>query len=336
MNIAMRLCIKDLRHRWPCIVFLWLVIVLRAVIDVLLPQHPPLFFLPNSIFAFLTNSLCFLIAALAVQNDPIIGDRQFWMTRPISCKDLLAGKILFLICAIHVPVFIAQLTAILGNGFSPFHYLPMLAERQLSLALILAVAALLASLARNVAQLAVLCLAIAGGAVVVLELSAIKLGPAFMLRIPGNWGSVHSILFWMNAIPFLIITLLLLKLHYLRQVGWRGIATTCILIAAIFFCFGDIPWHAAAKYRAWQAGILQGQSPVSLTFSPSIPHRYLGFAYTNGIARRAILAIPVQVTGIPKDHTIICERMKIAVTAPGRSTWESGWIDYERFSSFRK
>src|SRR5271155_4729161 len=48
-----------------------------------------------------------LIAAL-VHEEPLPGDRQFWITRPYSSKSLLMAKVLFILTFVNLPVLIAD------------------------------------------------------------------------------------------------------------------------------------------------------------------------------------------------------------------------------------
>jgi hypothetical protein len=324
MCIAMRLYIKDLFHRWPYIAILWLLVVLRAVIDVMLPQHPRLFSLHTSSFSLLTYLLCFLITALVVQADPLVGDQQFWITRPISRRNLLAGKFLFLICSIHAPVLIAQTAAIIGNGLSLLHYLPVLAEEQLMLAAILATAAVFASVTRNLAQLTIMLLASAGAGILL---------QAYSSRLyAADWRSAQNL---RSSILYLLVALiasLLLWLHYSRRTTRLAIVIVFILIIAGSSSYEKASLanlgHAAARYRARQDGTLRSQSPVTVTFRYASPAQY----YSRGLIvvekNMAGFTLPVRVTGMPEGHGLINEGMKFAVIAPDGSAWESGWTDF--------
>jgi hypothetical protein len=46
-----------------------------------------------------------VLLALAVHEDPLVGDRQFWLTRPARWRVLLGSKLLFALAVVHVPSF---------------------------------------------------------------------------------------------------------------------------------------------------------------------------------------------------------------------------------------
>jgi hypothetical protein len=314
MRIAINLCMKDFYHRRLYVALLWLVVVFSAVVDVLLPRYAQLFSL-HSYIALPIIVLCFLITALAVQSDPLMGDRRFWITRPISWQNLLAGKILFLICTIHAPVLIAQSAAMIANGFSPLQHLPALAKAQLSLAVILTVAAVFASVTRNLVHMGIVFLA-AGFAVMIAQTQ-------WNNYLFDDWDSARNLRFWIDSIPLVLIGAFLLWLQYRTRKARYVIALTFILLIAGFSQYNEVNeklWHAAARYRAWQDGVLRNQSPVAATFisgSPAI--------YSNGEKIVGDFAFRVQFTGIPKEHNLFLEKANFAITAPDGSAWESGW-----------
>ena len=74
----------------------------------------------------------FLLILRLVQDESLVGDRQFWVTRPYDWKRLLAAKALFTIAFINVPLFVAQIFLLARAGYSPSHYLVDLGWIQLA------------------------------------------------------------------------------------------------------------------------------------------------------------------------------------------------------------
>src|SRR5260370_15946505 len=111
---------KDARRHWPEIlvslvliaVFVWYQprngtgqVISIGSVAVLLAILP----------ALLVLSWTFLIARL-VQGEPLVGDRQFWITRPYDWYKLLASKLLSILVFIHLPLFIGQIVLLrMGN-----------------------------------------------------------------------------------------------------------------------------------------------------------------------------------------------------------------------------
>jgi hypothetical protein len=90
------------------------------------------------------------LIALAVEQDAIPGDRQFWITRPFRTRSLFAAKALFAVLFVHVPSLAADCYILAMRGFSPLTYASTLLAKQLVLACALTIPALaLASLVRS-------------------------------------------------------------------------------------------------------------------------------------------------------------------------------------------
>jgi hypothetical protein len=94
----------------------------------------------------------FLIAML-VHQEALVGDRQFWLTRPYPRWSLLAAKLLFVLCFVHVPSFVFDIAVVQARGFNALAHLPALLAKQALLAVALTIPAFtLASLTRNLTQ----------------------------------------------------------------------------------------------------------------------------------------------------------------------------------------
>jgi hypothetical protein len=93
------------------------------------------------------------LTGLLVLQDPLVGDRQFWVTLPVGWRSLAAAKALFAVVFILAP-YLAALAAILGlRGFQPAAHVPHLLWKELVLlAVIVLPAAALAATLRNVTQ----------------------------------------------------------------------------------------------------------------------------------------------------------------------------------------
>ncbi len=57
------------------------------------------------------------LVARSVHAEAIPGDTQFWITRPYRWTSLLLAKLLFIVVAVNVPVFLLRLALLVGAGF---------------------------------------------------------------------------------------------------------------------------------------------------------------------------------------------------------------------------
>ncbi|PTY00342.1 hypothetical protein [Opitutus sp. ER46] len=109
MNTIIAIIKKDLRRVLPLLIGLWLAVAVElglgfaAFLDVGLtfPTIASGLAWPKGIVAALT----FLITAMVVQEDPVVGTRAFWQTRPIGTWRLLTAKLsVLLLGLIAVPI----------------------------------------------------------------------------------------------------------------------------------------------------------------------------------------------------------------------------------------
>jgi hypothetical protein len=75
-------------------------------------------------------SWSFLIVRV-VQDECLVGDRQFWITRPYEWKKLLAAKLLFVLVFVNIPLLALDIVLLLNSGFMPSSYLAGLLWLQL-------------------------------------------------------------------------------------------------------------------------------------------------------------------------------------------------------------
>lgn len=122
---------KDLRHLWIEIFILFAVIAAFAWV------YPKRWmgtgYVGNSfpewslIVGFLKLFIVlgsWLLIARVIHDESLVGDRQFWLTRPYERKNLLAAKVLFILCFVYAPIFLAQLSILVQAGFHPVSSIP--------------------------------------------------------------------------------------------------------------------------------------------------------------------------------------------------------------------
>ncbi len=133
---------KDARHLWREIAASLALLVAFAWLDIRSWSQPygamaggSLFFLsaqvlPGLVTAMLPVSWIFLIVRV-VQGESLVGDRQFWVTRPYDWKQLLVAKALFVVTFVNFPLLLADAFLLARAGFHPAHYIGGLLWMQL-------------------------------------------------------------------------------------------------------------------------------------------------------------------------------------------------------------
>src|SRR6266567_1478675 len=227
MNRIIAIFLKDARHLWPYITVFLTLMALAALLDPTYTRSD------SSSFTLLSSLLplaCWALTIVTIHEEKLPGDRQYWLTRPISWRDLMAAKALFVIAFINLPLLLSHLAVWFALGIPPLAHLPALLWKQVFFTAfyILPVAAL-AAITRNIGQVILSALVI--------------LVPVFLLaqflfaRIRIVWGgsewlltaSVAAVLFCGIA-----AILVLQYSHRLTAVARILAAAVTLLVLAVF------------------------------------------------------------------------------------------------------
>jgi hypothetical protein len=104
--------------------------------------------LPTVLLTLLMVLAWWLAIGAATHGESLIGDRQFWTTRPYSWKSLLTAKLLFVFAFLMLPLFLSDCIILLASAYSPLTLIPGLLWRQCWFLGFLALPFVLAALSR--------------------------------------------------------------------------------------------------------------------------------------------------------------------------------------------
>ena len=165
MNQVLHIFRKDVRHLWREIAASLALLVAFAWLDIRSWSQPyggmatgvsallGAEMLPGLVNLLLPVSWIFLIVRV-IQGESLVGDRQFWVTRPYDWKQLLAAKTLFVLTFVNFPLLLTDAFLLARAGFHPTHYLSGLFWLQLMWILFLFVwLAALATVTHSIAQM---------------------------------------------------------------------------------------------------------------------------------------------------------------------------------------
>jgi hypothetical protein len=160
-----------------------------------------------------------------VHDEPPVGERQFWVTRPYQWQQLLAAKLLFLSVVLYLPLLIAQSVLLREGGFYPSSYLPGLLFNLLLITFFLIVPIMvLATVTSGFAKAALTLLGVVVGIIGLTVLSSI-----WSEGIPDTRGGI-AIAFLVCALGIAIV-LVQYATRNVRMSRWL-LAATGIAIAA--------------------------------------------------------------------------------------------------------
>lgn len=258
----------------------------------------------------------FILISRLVHTERLVGNTQFWLTRPYEWPKFLGAKLLFLACFLYVPFVLAQCMLLYEAGFQPFSYMAGLHLNLLYVTFILvlpflAVSTLTSSFGKLVLVLLGVILFIAG---VALAYSALPFDTKFSgaSRL-ADLLSAAFITCGCGAVALV---------QYARRrtrLAWLVIAATALLITTLAFVDPD-RWFMANYYPAHNPG---GSAPLQLSLSTSTKWQpIVSEAAEKG---DVVVTLPIQISGIPEDGTVAPVVLQAAIQAPGGAHWQSQW-----------
>ena len=269
-------------------------------------------------------SWAFLIVRL-VQDENLVGDRQFWLTRPYDWKKLLAEKILFVLAALILPLFIAQLVLLRMAGFRPAAYLPALLLLALLWLLYLVLPAItLAAITSSVGQAVAVVLGVIACFVAIGIALAERTGSSSLARQQSFANSLPVVVGFAAAAAVVIW-------QYARR---RTLKARLVLIAAIIIAAFVLPPLIPDKNIASAYPSTNGQAaPVQLAFDDQTHD--VGFALQQ--KKTVTVRLPLLVSGIAGGSVVYIDGAMLAVRAPDGRNWRSGWQGGGRlFSNYKR
>jgi hypothetical protein len=320
MREALVIFRKDVKHLWPLGVAVSALVILHGWFDLRM-EHS---FLPtiNMRVHEYEPWLLFLgwwcLVAILVQQERTVGDRQYWLTRPISRAALFGAKGLFLVVFICVPSFLAQTAVLAATGFSVAEHFTALAWNQVLIFCYFVMAGAFAAVTRSFRLFAVTSLAV---------IAAFMFVDVWRVNTDGGqWEGVEWAREAGSQVVILAAAAMVLGLQYTarRTALSRSILGAGIVVMSLLL-WTDW-WHAAfALTSAVKGRPDEASQEVRVAFDetaspPPAPNRPL--YHLPGPVR---IAVPVRVTGVPRGRELSSERVSVILQGLGGATWNSGW-----------
>lgn len=318
---------KDLRLLWPLAVLIAAIHLLSATLDVWLGR----FLEPRQILALARGLpiLSFLgvviLTIVVVQQDPIPGDRQDWLTRPIRRRSLVAGKLLFILLLVIAPLFLSDFVQGLADGFPLAVAFGAAVSRSVSVSCFLALPALaLGAVTRDLTQ--ALALVFAFLVVWIGAHFVLVVGLGAHVPLAGLGAS------WMVAASWAVIAVIATATVVLLQYMRRQTLSSRVVIAVAVIC-GELslflPLRMVMAVEGRLSSDLAAATPVALAFDPQAgPFRVQAggaahiarMANPNPLlfagaprARPAELLLPVRADGLQPGDVLFVDRADIRV-----------------------
>lgn len=308
MNLVLHTFRKDVRRLWPAILVSLLLLGVLTRAD---RWRADSIINPLEGWLNLVLPLAWAcVIALAVLQEPLAGDRHFWLTRPHRWPHLLAAKVMFAALFVHVPALLADAYVLAARGFSPLQWLPQLLGKQLAIAAFLTLPALaLSALIPSFTQFMLGMFAIAAAAA--FTFAGANTREPFMIRRPEDYlrGDIIGAL-----IACVAIVILLLQYRRRPAVMARTVGIGGALLAGALIAF--VPDTADYQLRA-----LLHPIPAALSLRVE-PRPALGVPLYAG-NQRSVCSVPVKLDGLPAQEIFRIGATSVTVTAPDGRRYES-------------
>ena len=321
MNQIAHIFKKDVRHHWIEIVLCQAALVAYAWHEVYeWRPHETAFgfsrYWPTAIYVLLPVSWWLLISRV-VQSESLVGDRQFWITRPYEWKKLLAAKALMILVFINLPLFCAQVFFLLKANFAPWPYLPGLWFMQLMLILIPFVPIMaMAVVTRNIAQ------GLLGVLGIILFIAGMLVLDTYM---PGAAAADANISDWMEGALVIIACIMAIGVQF----KWRKTGRARMFLASapvallILFVAGPYLVHGESD-----SPVLSGSSApfqAALYGKPSVPKT------PPDKDEDVTISVPMVTPGPRAGYMAQINAVRLRLESQDGTRWDSKWQSVYNF-----
>ena len=265
-----------------------------------------------------------LLISRVIHAERLVGDTQFWITRPYEWTKLLVAKLLFLAAFIYLPLLVAHGIILAETGFSPLAYTPgLLYNLLLYTGLFLPLTALV-TVTLNFARLTLTLL----GALLAITLASVI--PPLVMRETYALELHARIEFILALVISIAVILLQYWLRKTRLSILLLIAFPLLICGINFIDLDSLLMNR--NYPSTATTTLQVSFTQDRDHAPNI---WTGM----GGGHQMFLQLPIQASGIADGTGVISDSARIEIVAPDGSHWTSKWdsqFHWKIFASHRE
>jgi hypothetical protein len=252
-----------------------------------------------------------LLIARVIHAEALVGDRQFWVTRPYEWKKLLGAKALFLLAFLYLPLLIAQCLLLLRAGFHPLSFLPGLLFNLLLITI--GIVLPLFAITTVTATFARLTLTLFAGLVCFIAYVAISLYFSDDASIP-----------YRDHVSMPLFVLFCGTVVVLQYAARRVWVSRLLLIALpiLLALSGMTVSESAVMDRDYPRGRAGQEAPLQLTLLRDTTQPATAYLIR---AKQVQVSIPLQASGVAEGSALIGGPVKVTVEAANGSHWTSLW-----------
>jgi hypothetical protein len=252
-----------------------------------------------------------LLIARVIHAEALVGDRQFWLTRPYEWKNLLGAKALFLLVFLYLPLLIAQCLLLFRAGFRAQSFIPGLLFNLLLITGILVLPLMaIASVTATFARVTVTLLAGVAGFIAFIAISLL-FSNSVSIPSSGHFAILLAFCFCATVVV-------------LQYAARRVLASRLVLIALpiVVILSGLAVPESTAISPAYPRPSAAQEEPVQLTFLRDTPHPATSYLIR---ANQVQVSIPLQVSGVAEGYALIPDALQLTVQVANGTGWTSPW-----------
>jgi ABC-2 family transporter protein len=311
---------KDAMHLWPETLITIVLLPVFAWVEVQSWAHSTpenmsattvLIKLASLGLALLLPIAWLVLTSRLVHDEELVGDRQFWITRPYTWYSLLSSKVFSLIVLIGLPMMVMQIWLLHHAGMYPTQIIPTILKNLLILGIalllpLLVIAAVTATFVRYI------CSVLAG----VIYLFIVIIFAAYLWSDQLD-APYFSVLLTCTLVAFLLVPLVL---QYARR---KTMIARIFLLALplVFVVFGLFtPVNLLSEHR------YPDVSTGKISFDGTAPHAPLeGRLFS--VLHKNIVNLPVQIDlgNMSKESFVEVQRFRAEITGPNGFHYTSDW-----------
>ena len=310
---------KDVRHHWPEM------LISLAVLAGFAVDQPRkwtgqivggryLEGLLNALPALIIFAWAFLIVRL-VQGESLVGDRQFWITRPYEWHKLLAAKLLSILLFIHVPLFVTQLVLLKIAHFPVAASIPGLLYVHLMFLMAIVLPAL---------TIGVITSGIGQALLVLLAVFMVILGIVLLSQLMPDMDFDTDATDTLQGAIYLGACLTTIFIQYI----YRKTILTRLLIAGSLVAFVLVV--VLAPYgriidREFPLATQAHPSPAQFALDAALSFDHAEGQHTNSYGDDVYLEIPLKISDLGGKSIVQIRGTKLDIVLPDGEVWSSHW-----------
>jgi len=320
MKQALHILRKDVRHLWVYIALMAGAVIATALIypaswrgeenEISAGRFLGMALQPELVL-ILVPLAAWLLLTRVLQEEPLVGDRHFWLTRPYRWQQLLLARGLFYVATMPIPVIVMQMVIIHRAGFSAWAALPVLLVNAGTLSLFLLLFAVIAVVTRTFVQALFTLIGLIIYIAVCAGLSSHFEANRFS---PGPDGPLFN--FFLILVPIGIIVVQFAS----RRVLWSRFAFGILLLA--FGIVVSVPMGSITVPMNYPE---QREPEVLLRFDAD-SSRKLENLRVDPNSKDVVVRLPLQSGGLVLNHRYSATGLSVKLQGKDGTRWNSGWI----------